>query len=295
MSNRLAAAGFSAFLSFLLPGVARADEKPGEKPADKSHHSLFSPTPAAQMREFDTDRPDKTNSPHTLDAGHFQLEMDTFASTHDRNSSARDFVRNDNWTFANANLRIGLTNWADLQLLVPFYQVNRNKDTSTGIAMRQQGIGDLTVALKMNFWGNDGGKTAGGIELFVKAPTANHNLGNGKSEGGAVLLLCAKLPGDFDLGFNTGVSINADDSGSEHHAEIINSISVSRKITGPLSAYAEFWSDVRALSHAPVAATVDLGLLLMLGKNVQLDSGVNLGVTRAAPDVQTYFGVTMRF
>ena len=42
-------------------------------------------------------------------------------------------------------------------------------------------------------------------------------------------------------------------------------------------------------------ATVDGGLLLMLGKNVQLDAGVNLGVTRAAPDVQTFFGVTLRF
>ena len=291
MSHSLTAASLAASLCCLPPTPARAEEKP----ADKSHFSLFSPTPAAQMREFDTDRPDKTNSPHTLDAGHFQLEMDTFAYSHDRNTSARDSVRNDNWTFANANLRIGLTNWADIQFLIPFYQVNRDRDTAAGTVAKQQGIGDLTVALKMNFWGNDGGKTSGGLELFVKAPTANHNLGNGKTEGGALILLGAQLPGDLDLGFNTGVSINANDSGSGHHAEFINSISVSRKIVGPLSAYAEFWSDVSVQSHAPVVATADLGLLLMLGKNVQLDTGVNLGVTRAAPDVQTFFGVTVRF
>ena len=291
MSNCPALASFAALLYCLSPGAARAEDKP----ADKSHFSLFSPTPAALMREFDTDRPDKTNSPHTVDAGHLQLEMDVFAYTHDRHTSARDFVRNDNWTFANANLRIGLCNSVDLQLLIPFYQVNRDKDTSTGIAMRQRGIGDLTVAMKMNFWGNDGGKTAGGLELFVKTPTANHNLGNGKVEGGALVLLGATLPGDFDLGFNTGVSIIANDTGSGHHAEIINSVSVSHKIAGPLTGYAEFWSDVSAQSHAPVAATVDLGLLLMLGKNVQLDTGVNLGVTRAAPDVQTFLGVSVRF
>ena len=266
-----------------------------DKPADKSHYSLFSPTPATLLREFDTDRPDKTNSPHTLDAGHLQLEMDTFAFSHDRHNSERSFVRNDNWTFANANLRIGLTNWADLQLLIPFYQVNRDKDTGTGIAMRQRGIGDLTVAVKMNFWGNDGGKTAGGLELFVKTPTANHNLGNGKTEGGALLLLGTTLPGDFEFGINSGVSITVNDTGGGHHAEVINSVSVSHKVFGPLSAYAEFWSDVNVQSHAPVAATTDLGLLLMLGKNVQLDTGVNLGVTRAAPDVQTFLGITVRF
>jgi len=287
MFPRLICGGFF----FCLLSAVRAEDKP----ADKSHYSLFSPTPAASLREFDTDRPDKTNSPHTVDAGHLQLEMDVFAFSHDRYNSDRSFVRNDNWTFANANLRIGLTNWADIQLLIPFYQVNRDKDTTTGIAPRQQGIGDLTVALKINFWGNDGGKTSGGLELFVKTPTANHNLGNGKTEGGALLLLGATLPGDFDLGINSGVSINANDTGSGHHAEVINSASVSHKIVGPLTAYAEFWSDVNTQAHAPVAATVDFGLLLMVGKNVQFDTGVNLGVTRAAPDVQTFFGVTVRF
>ncbi|MEO6739173.1 MAG: transporter [Chthoniobacteraceae bacterium] len=291
MPNPLSAASLAALLCFLPPTLARADEKP----ADKSHYSLFSPVPAAQMREFDTDRPDKTNSPHTLDAGHFQLEMDAFAFSHDRNTSARDFVRNDNWTFANANLRIGLTNWLDLQLLIPFYQVNRDHDLAAGTVAKQQGIGDLTVALKMNFWGNDGGKTAGALGFFVKAPTANHNLGNGQVEGGAVILLGATLPGDFNLSFNTGVNVTANDTGSGHHAEFINSVSVSRKIFGPLSAYAEFWTDISVQAHAPVAATVDGGFLLMLGKNVQLDTGVNLGVTRTAPDVQTFFGLTVRF
>ena len=280
----------TAFLTGLMP-VASAEEKP----ADKSHYSLFSPTPAAQMREFDTDRPDKTNSPHTLDAGHLQLEMDVFSFTHDRNTSARDFVRNDNWTFANANLRIGLTNWADLQLLIPFFQVNRDRDTVAGTLAKQQGIGDLTVALKMNFWGNDGGKTSGGLELFVKAPTANHNLGNGKVEGSALVLLGAQLPGEFEFGLNTGVAITANDTGNGYHAEAINSVSVSHKIFGPLSAYGEFWSSVPVQAHAPALATVDAGLLLMLGKNVQLDAGVNFGITRAAPDVQTFFGMSVRF
>ncbi len=43
---------------------------------DKSRYHLFNPTPVGRMREMSTDRPDKTESPYTVDAGHFQWEMD---------------------------------------------------------------------------------------------------------------------------------------------------------------------------------------------------------------------------
>ena len=287
---------FSRFICLtLFPCFLTCAIRAEDKAADKSRYTLFSPTPANLLREFDTARPDHTDSSHTIDAGHLQLETDFFSFTNDRHNSDRSFVRTDEWAFASANFRLGLTNWADIEFAIPFFQVNREKDTSTGAVSKQQGIGDFSVILKMNFWGNDGGKTSGGIEFFVMTPTANHNLGNGKVEGGALLLYGFGLPGDLDAGINSGFSINANDTGGGHHAELINSISVSRKIAGPLSAYAEFWSDVPVQSHAPAIATADLGLLLMLGKNVQLDTGVNIGVTRAAPDIQTVFGVSVRF
>jgi hypothetical protein len=287
---------FARYLSVgLLSSLPLVHARTEDRKEDKSHYSLFSPTPAALLREFDTARPDHTDSPHTVDAGHLQLEMDVFSYTYDRHNSDRSFVRNDNWSFASANFRLGLTHWADIEFQVPFFQVNRDKDTSTGLASRQQGIGDLSVVLKMNFWGNDSGETSGGIELFVKTPTANHNLGNGKAEGGALLLFGTELPGDFDLGINTGFVIAANDSGGGHHAEFINSASVSHKVFGPLTAYAEFWSNVSAQSHAEWMGTVDLGLKLMVSKNVQFDTGVNLGITRSAPDIQTVFGLSVRF
>lgn len=43
---------------------------------DKSIYNIFNPTPKDKMREFDTDRPDKIETPHTVDAGHFQIETD---------------------------------------------------------------------------------------------------------------------------------------------------------------------------------------------------------------------------
>jgi hypothetical protein len=36
----------------------------------------LNPTPDADLRSFNTDRPPKANGPYTVDAGHFQYETD---------------------------------------------------------------------------------------------------------------------------------------------------------------------------------------------------------------------------
>ena len=55
--------------------VAPAAQAQTRMAADKSHYHLFNPTPRGQMRELSADRPDVTESPYTVDAGHVQLEM----------------------------------------------------------------------------------------------------------------------------------------------------------------------------------------------------------------------------
>ncbi|MEI6536668.1 MAG: transporter [Verrucomicrobiaceae bacterium] len=258
----------------------------------KSDYSLFNPTPDSLLRDLDTDRPNKTNSPKTLDAGHFQIETGLLGYSHD--SHSLDGTHTKGWTVTDTDLRIGLTNWAEIQFEIPFYQSVRTTDTLTGKTQHASGIGDLSIFFLANFWGNDKGDTAGGIEFFVKTPTASHGLGNGKVEGGALILLATKLPGDFDLGINTGVGISANDDGG-YHADIINSVSVSHAIVGPISAYAEFFSSVPTQHSSGWEGTIDVGFTFQIGKNFQFDAGMNIGVTRAADDLETFFGVSYRF
>ncbi len=144
-----------------------ADETPS---ADKSGFHLFNPTPRNQMREMNTDRPDKTESPYTVDAGHFQLEMDLANYTHDRDTSGGGDTRTDSWAIAPVNLKAGLCDSMDLQLVLETYNRVRTEDRAAGTVRRQSGFGDVTVRLKKNFWGNDGGKTAFGLLPFVKLP-----------------------------------------------------------------------------------------------------------------------------
>ncbi len=273
------------FTSLVPLQAGSSGSKAVEAIPDKSAFSLFNPTPDSLMREFSSDRPDKTNSPQTLNAGHFQFETDLVSYT--RNHDAG--IRSEDWLVGNANLRIGLTNWADLQLLIPFYEISHESGSS-----RKEGLGDLTIGLKSNFWGNDDGPTSGGISLFLKTPTASHDLGNGKVEGAALINLGASLPADFDVGINSGVGITADDGGG-YGAEFINSVSFSRSLFGPVSAYLEFYSDVPTKYSRDWVGTVDVGITVMVGKNFQLDTGVNFGVTGAADDAQTFLGLAVRF
>src|SRR4026208_36946 len=82
-----------------------------------SHH-LFNPTPRHLMRDMSTGRPDKTESAYTVDAGHFQLEMDVLNYSYDRDNGLPGDTRIESVAIAPMNLKVGLCNRADLQLML---------------------------------------------------------------------------------------------------------------------------------------------------------------------------------
>jgi hypothetical protein len=270
----------------------------GETPAtgvDKRPYSLFNPVPAAHLRELVTDRPDKTESPITVDAGHVQIEMDLATFTADRHNPERADIRLREWSFGNTNIRLGVLSNLELDLIIPVYTHRRTDDRVAHTVSRNQGFGDLTVRGKVNFWGNDGGTTAFGAIPFLKLPTNGDDLGNHAVEGGLILPLSVKLPGEWELGVMTEVDVNQDSEGSDYHAEWINSATLSHAIFGPLSGYVEFFSQVSAERATPWVGTFDVGLTYEVNKNVQLDAGANLGLTRAADDLNLFLGLSWRF
>jgi hypothetical protein len=202
-TNLFNLAGLSA--AFLATSVAVSAAEPA--PADKSQYHLFNPTPRELMREMSTDRPDLTESPYTVDAGHFQFETDLWNYSHDRHNSIRANTRDEVTSFATINAKAGLLNNLDLQFVIPVYNRIRSHDLSTGTISRDQGFGDLTVRMKYNLWGNDGGKTAFGVMPFVKFPTAARGLGNNSVEGGLILPLAVELPGGWGMGTMLEVDI----------------------------------------------------------------------------------------
>ena len=81
------------------------------------------------MRDLSPDRPDKTESPYTVDAGHFQLEMDFANFTYDQS----DGTTTKAWNVGDFNLKAGLLNNVDVQFVYDNYLNVRTEDRSPAI------------------------------------------------------------------------------------------------------------------------------------------------------------------
>jgi hypothetical protein len=290
MGAWLAQAAGSAALAAQVPS---SPEPPPATP-DKSHYTLWNPTPPALMRELSADRPDKTESAYTVDAGHFQVEMDLVAYSYDHDRSDGKDTRTEAWAIAPMNLKLGLLNDVDLQLMIETYNQVRTEDRVAGSTEYQSGFGDVTLRLKKNLWGNDGGRTAFAMMPFMRLPTNQDDLGNNSVEGGLIFPFAMELPGGWDLGATMAVGFLRDEDGPDYHAAFLNSFTLGHNLTKKLAAYLEFFAEVSTEGGSPWVGTVDVGLTYALNPNLQLDAGVNFGVTQSAEDVNPFVGLTWR-
>lgn len=293
--SRSALAATSLLLA--LPAVAQ-EAKPAEKPAvDKSAYHLFNRTPKEHIRELSTDRPDKTESAYSLDAGWFLVETDLLAYTYNKDNTPGNNSKTTSFGFNIINFKVGLTHRSDLQFVYETYTREKVDDRNAGTVTRTAGRGDLTIRYKHNLWGNDGGDTAMALMPFMKLPTAQAGIGNTGVEGGIIAPFALSLPGDWGMGAMTQYTYARNDPAvnSSYHHEFVNSITFGHDIVGNLAGYMELWTLVSTERGARFQATADFGLTYGIGDNVQLDAGINVGLTRASDDFNPFIGISFRF
>ncbi|MEZ0389166.1 MAG: transporter [Verrucomicrobium sp.] len=266
----------SLFLSLVLfPGVCAAFE-----PHDKSNYTLFNPTPREFMREMSTDRPDTTESAYSVDAGHFQVESTLFGFAKDHGV--------EGFTIAESNFKLGLTNSTDLQLVVPFYEHVRGDGVDEG------GIGDLIVRFKWNLWGNDGGDSAFAIMPFVKAPTASHDLGNDKVEGGLIVPLALTLTDKLGLAVMTEVDLVHDEVRDGYETDFVNTISLGIDLSERWGSFLEFISVATTRAEASWEGYTKVGFTFAATDDLIFDAGAAVGVNDAAEDFGAFVGMSWR-
>lgn len=260
---------------------------------DKSGYTLLHPTPTDQMREMSTDRPDQTESAYTVDAGHFQVEMDLVGAVFDRERSGSGDRQTRGWG-TSLNLKAGLLNNVDLQFVLDPHVEVTEKNFVAGSQDTVSGFGEFQTRVKMNLWGNDGGKTALAVMPFIKWPLPESDLRNGKTEGGVIVPWAVELPAGWGLGGIVEFDF-VSDGGGGRDTEYFNTIALSHDIIGNLGGYLEFAALVTPESGGRWQGQVDLGFTYALTENSQLDCGCNFGVTDAAPDFNPFLGVALRF
>src|SRR5215831_19582731 len=128
LSEHLASSSVLAAVFVLPLGTLPALGADRDDKRDKSGFNLFNPTPQECLREMSADRPDRTDSAFTVDAGHFQAEMDFANFTYDRPHVADSNLKIYSVEAAPMNLKVGLWNSVDAQLVLSPYRWLRIED-----------------------------------------------------------------------------------------------------------------------------------------------------------------------
>jgi hypothetical protein len=253
--------------------------------SSKASYTLFHPTPSELMRDLSPDRPDTTESPYSVDAGHYQLEF-SFAEW-------RKEGGDEGLAILPANIKIGLTNNADLQFVFNPYLRSQTAGNT------EAGHGDTQIRLKVNLWGNDGGngffgETALAVIPFIQLPTGADAFSNDDHlEWGVLVPFSMPLPADFGLTAMAEIEFVRDGNGG-YDTLFVHTASISREIFGPLAGYIEYIGVQPIDGDRDYQAAIGGGLTYELDENTLLDAGIEAGLNAAADDLRLFAGMTLR-
>jgi hypothetical protein len=255
--------------------------------SSKRAYTIFNPTPRDKMRGMQTDRPDVTESAFSVDAGHFQVEADAYRITF--NNTAGIKTRQSFYNLA--NLKIGLSNSMDLQLVIPFYLQEKVTTTSGQVAKIHSGFDDFTLRLKKNIWGNDEGRTALAIMPFVHVQTGK-GIADRRPEAGVVIPFSAELSDTWSFGAQGQISLLKNEN-RKYDTELLNSATVGRAISAKSSAFVEsHWTYNFNLRN--FACFLNGGFVYSFTENLKMDLGINYGITKGS-DRAYFIGYSFRY
>lgn len=245
---------------------------------------------AADKPPICADRPSKSTGPCTVPKGQWQIETGLI----DWSSAKSDGVRTDTIAWGNTAIKYGVSNKADVELwMTPLITEAAH---AAGIHDHHSSFGDMLVRVKYGLT-PDNAPVEVALDPFIKIPTANHQLGNGKVEGG--LLVPVQVPiakSPFTIALDPEIDVLADADGNGRHVATQQVVNLGIQASEKLSLSTEIWA---AWDWDPAGTgkqvSWDVSAAYLPTKNLQLDVGANFGLNSQTPDVELYAGVSVRF
>jgi hypothetical protein len=244
---------------------------------------------SAEETPICTDRPAKANAVCTVPVGKWQLESAIAGWSRTETGGAELNVL----TLGSSVVKVGLSDRSDLQ--IGFTPYVRAEAKVGGIKSAASGLGDLTVRYKQRLTA-DNARVQIGLIPFVKLPTADGDIGNGKVEGGLAVPIGIATGSPVAVVLGPELDLLADADGDGRHATLVNLINVSGPVAPGLTLAGEFWTMTNFDPADTVTlASADAALAYLLNNNVQLDLGANFGLNKNTADVELYGGISFRF
>jgi Putative MetA-pathway of phenol degradation len=245
---------------------------------------------AADEQPICADRPSKSTGPCTVPAGKWQIETGLVDWTRDKS----DGVRTDTTVWGGSGIKYGVSDKADLELWVTPLVTERIH--GQGVHEHHSSFGDTLLRVKYRLTKDDAPAQVA-LDPFVKLPTANHHLGNGKVEGGLLVPMSVQLgKGPLTLSLDPELDLLADADGHGRHLATQQVVNLGVQVNEQLSLSTEVWAQ---WDWDPAGTgketSADISAAYLVGKDMQLDAGANFGLNKQTPDVELYTGVSVRF
>jgi hypothetical protein len=251
--------------------------------------ALAAATAAAELPPICADRPAKASGTCTVPAGKLQIETGLADWALTKGEGARASLL----AIGGSTLKLGVTANSDLE--AAFTPYARLKVSGSGPSSTVSGLGDLILRYK---WRPTSGHAPVQVAAvpFIKLPTAAHDIGNGKLEGGVAVPIGFALAGPVSMTLGPEADLLADADGRGRHIALVNVVNVAGPIARRLTLAGELWSSFNLDPAGTVRqASADAALAFAVSNEVQLDAGANVGLTRITPDIEFYAGVAARF
>ncbi len=276
-------------LALPLPFTAAAQKPLNDTiKVDKRQYTLFNPTPRRYMRPMVPDRPGITESPYSVDAGHFQYETDALRLLTRREGTAYGH----DWYGNHFLAKIGLTDRTDFQVALDSYTDTRNYDEADPSATQvARGVGDVTLRVKHTLFGDDDSRWAVGIIGYVQLPTGGR-VGDGGYEPGLVVPGVYQFTKNWSAGGQVAANYFYDRDLGQHYLQLTPTLTTDYQFNKLVQAFVElvgYW-DVRQASWR---SSINVGPQLDISDNVQLDFGTHLPITHSV-DREYFLGLSFR-
>lgn len=245
---------------------------------------------AADEQPICPDRPSKSTGPCTVPDGKWQIETGLV----DWSRQSYDGLTTDSVAWGNTAIKYGISRKADLELwLTPLETLSIH---GGGSRESHSSFGDTLLRVKYELT-SDSAPVQVALDPFVKLPTANHQLGNGKVEAGLLAPVQMALgKSGLTLSLDPELDLLANQSSDGHHLAMSQVLNLGASLNDKFNVSAELWGQ---WDWDPIGTgrqySADVAVAYLPDKNLQLDWGANLGLNRQTPDIELYTGVSLRF
>jgi hypothetical protein len=249
---------------------------------------------SAKSDPIATDRPDFVESAQVVGRGRFQLE-----TGYTLDKSKHDGIKNDSYSTPTL-LRFGLNDSWEFRVETEGFMRSTSQNLigpGAGTSLTEHGFADLGLGLKWQLQNGDEATEKPSIGIvgqldFSSGSQAFRGQGTRPS-----LLLAVEwdLPGDTAIGFMPGIIVDKNDQGKNFGIGVL-ALTMSKPIAQGWSGFVEVAAqELKTRKNGGNVVTFDTGISYLLSNDAQVDFYVMKGISKAASNLQTGVGLSLRY